>query len=257
MLALLAGLTLAWSQAIAEQPADSTPRWALSSLYTHSSLSNGRGDWNQLNSELLYNASPQWILGGQVDVRSRYATSDTLYGVNASFLPSKAWKLHASALVASDAAFSPTGSYALGAEWRATPRVSILLDARRFEFPTGGLNELRPGVIMWFGDDTTVLSARYTAGRAFGSTAYNAYSLRADHDFSSGQRLSLGYAHGIDPEQDPTTVPKVLLSEGDLYTAYYHFPLRSGWNLILGLEHEERRAAYVRTGLSIGFAGRF
>ncbi len=230
--------------------------WALSTLYTQSALSQGRGSWGQFDNELLYTASPRWVFGGSVDVRRRYSASDTLYGASISFLPNTAWELHASAKVAPNADFSPRRSYATGAEWRASRRWSLLLDARRFDFPGGSLRELRPGVTFWF-DDATALTTRYTDGRAFGSTGYHAYSMRLDHDFDAGRRLSIGYAHGIDPEQDPSVVPGVLLSESDLLSAYYRFPLRARLNLIVGAEYEDRHRAYTRTAASLGLSMRF
>ena len=254
-LLLLACLVLHVGTAGAAESERPAP-WAFTTLYSHSALSGGRGNWEQLDNDLLYTASPRWIFGGSVDVRRRYSASDTLFGASVSFLPNAAWELHASAKAAPSAEFSPRRSYESGVQWRASQRWSLLLDARRFEFPGGSLRELRPGVIFWF-DEATALTARYTDGRAFGSTGYHAYSLRLDHDFNAGQRLSIGYAHGIDPEQDPSVVPGVLLSESDLLTAYYRFPLRARLNLIVGAEYEDRHHAYTRAAASLGLSKRF
>lgn len=230
-------------------------RWAFASLYTHSSLSGARGDWNQLELDLLYRAAPRVALGAKADWRERLGVDDTLYTGSVSVQATDALEWHAALTAAAGADFSPERIYTTGVEWRPWQRVSLLLDYRHLEFSDGNLSEWRPGAILWFSDNTW-LTARYSDGRAYGSTGYHASSLRLDHVFAGGQKLSLAYSRGVDPERDPL-LPGVLLTEADYITAFYRLPLRPSLDLLLGAEYEDRRRLYTRTGLSVGLAARF
>lgn len=263
--AVALGLLAACGTAAAQSdPADApTERpWALSALYTHSNLSGARDDWQQLDLDAYFRAGPRWAVTGGADYRRRADATDVVYGIGAEFYPNAAWQFHASVATTPDADFTYEHGYAAGAEWRAASWLSLLLETRGFEFDGGDLQEWRPGVTLWFNDDATALTARYTDGDAFDVVGYHAWSLRLDHGFAAGHRLSLGYAHGIDPERDPG-VPGVLLSEADYYSVFYRFPLRTGsdgasaLDLILGADYEDRRDAYTRTGISVGLAARF
>lgn len=192
-------------------------------------------------------------------MRRREGLTDTVYGIGAEYYATPAWLLHAEVLATPGAHFTYDHGYVAGAQWRATPWLSLLLDTRAFDFEAGTLREWRPGAVLWFNDDATAITARYTDGDAFDGTHYDAWSLRVDQELGAGHRLSLGYARGADPERDPA-VPGVLLSEADFYSAYYRVPLRggaSGLHLVLGAEYEERPAAWTRKGLSVGLAMRF
>lgn len=230
-------------------------RWAFTSLYTHSSLSGARGDWNQLELDLLYQAAPRVALGAKADWRERLGVDDTLYTGSVSVQATDALEWHAAVTATADADFSPERIYATGIEWRPWQRVSMLLDYRHLEFADGTLREWRPGAILWFSDNTW-LTARYSDGRAYGSTGYHASSLHLDHVFPGRQKLSIAYSRGVDPERDPL-LPGVLLTEADYISAFYRMPLRPSLDLILGAEYEDRRRLYTRTGLSIGLAARF
>jgi YaiO family outer membrane protein len=243
----------------AQDPPDAAGPWAVSAVYTHSDLGSGRDNWDQLDLDLYHRANRQWVFTGGADVRRRGDFTDTVYSVGAEYYATPAWRFHAGVMATPGADFTYDHGYAVGAEWRATPWLSLLLDTRGFDFEAGNLREWRPGATVWFNDDATAITARYTDGDAFDGTNYDGWSLRLDQDFGAGHRLSLGYAHGVDPERDPG-VPGVLLSEADFYSAYYRFPLRgegSGLDLILGAEYEERPAAWTRRGLSVGLAARF
>lgn len=242
-----------------QEPPEAAGPWALSALYTHSDLGSGRDDWDQLDIDLYYRANRQWVVSGGADVRRRGDDTDTVFSVGAEYYATPAWQFHASVLATPGADFTYDRGYVVGTAWRATPWLSLLLDTRGFDFDAGNLREWRPGATLWFNDDATAITARYTDGDAFDGTGYDGWSLRLDQDLGAGHRLSLGYANGVDPERDPG-VPGVLLSEADFYSAYYRVPLRgegSGLDLILGAEYEERPAAWTRKGLTVGLAVRF
>lgn len=248
--------------AAAQEPGegrDAAAPWALSALYTHSDLGAARDDWQQLDLDLYYRADRRWVVAGGADLRRRDGRTDTVYSLGAEYYASPAWQFHASVLATPDADFTYDRGYIVGAAWRAAPWLSLLLEHRGFDFDAGNLREWRPGATLWFNDEATAITARYTDGDAFDGTGYDGWSLRLDQDLGAGHRLSLGYAHGVDPERDPA-VPGVLLSEADFYSAYYRFPLRgagSGLDLVLGAEYEERPAAWTRRGVSLGLAVRF
>ena len=253
---LAVGLLAGHAAAAQAQDVASGDRWTFTPVYTHSSISGNRGgDWNQLELDLLYKASPRVLLGANVDFRERWGVNDTLYTGSVSVQATDALEWHASVTSTADADFSPERIYAAGIDWRPAERVSLLLDYRQLEFAGGNLREWRPGVVLWLSGNTW-LTARYSDGDAFGSTGYHATSLRLDHVFAGRQKLSLAYAHGVDPERDPL-LPGVLLTEADYVSAFYRFPLRPALDMFLGAEYEDRRRVYTRTGISVGLVARF
>jgi YaiO family outer membrane protein len=250
MAAALAGVP---ADASAQAPA--TSRWALTPIYTLSSVSGGRGDWNQFELDLQYQASPRVSLAANADWRERWGIEDTLYTGRVSIQATDALEWHASVTSTPDADFSPERIHATGLDWRLARRVSLLLDYRQLEFANGDLREWRPGAILWLSDRTWI-TARYSDGDAFGGTGYHASTLRLDHVFGGQQKLSVAYTRGLDPERDPL-LPGVLLSEADAVSVFYRMPLRPALDLILGAEYEDRARAYTRTGISVGLVARF
>lgn len=252
---LAACLLLAQATTSHAQDAAAGGRWTFTPIYTHSGLSGDRGDWNQLDLDLQYKATPRVLLGGNIDWRERWDIEDTLYTGSISMQATDTLEWHAAATATSDADFSPERIYAAGVEWKPGERVALLLDYRRLEFADGNLREWRPGVTLWL-SDRTWLTARYSDGDAYGTRGYHASSLRLDHRFADRQQLSLSYARGVDPERDPL-LAGVLLTEADYFSAYYRLPLRPAVDLILGAEYEDRRHVYTRSGLSVGLVVRF
>lgn len=231
-------------------------RWTFTPIYTYGDIRDRSGSWNELELDLAYKASDRVVLGANALHRARGPYDDTLYTASISTYPSDALEWHASVTYTPDADFSPERRLATGVEWRTSPWVSLLLDYRHQEFAWGNARDWRPGAIVWLSDDNW-LTVRYTTGRGFG-TDYDGYSLRYDHRFAGNQRLSLGYAHGTDPEIDPTLpFPEAFLTEADYYTAFYRFPLRTGTDLILGLEYEDRAPYYRRTAATVGISMKF
>ncbi len=259
VVAVIAGLLLAAPLACAQAQATAADRddarWVLTSLLSYSTLDNGRGDWRGAELDLLYKVSPRLRVGGNVELRERGDQADTLYTASVSANPVAAWEWHAALTVTPNADFSAERIGSAGAEWRVSPRISLLLDYRQLRFASGNLREIRPGVILWFGDQTWV-TARYTEGDAFGDAGYHAHLLRLDHVFAGERRLTLAYARGIDPERDPL-LPGVLLTESNLFAAVYRFPVRPQLDLVLGADYEDREPYYTRTGLLVGVSTRF
>ena len=230
-------------------------QWILTGLFGHSGLSGGRDDWNTGNFELLYRASPRLILGAGLDVRDRGQDTDTLYSALFSYQVSPALEWHGKLTLAPDPDFSARQKYATGIEWRSQPRLSLLFDVERLNFPEGPVDQYKPGVTYWF-SDRTYLTARYVDGRAFNEEHFDAVSLQLNLGLSEGRRLTLGVAHGTDPEKDPA-VPGVILTTADTYSIYYRTPLQPSLDFIVGVEYEDRRDIYHRTTATVGFVKRF
>lgn len=240
----------------AAAPAPADDPWALGGVYTHSDLGPGRDDWQQLDLDLYRRVGHGWVVRGGATTRRRDDTTDATLLAGAEY-HTGAWRFHGSVAATPDADFSYERAYTLGADWRATPWLSLLLDARRFDFPLGDLREVRPGATFWFNDDATAVTLRYTEGDAFDGVHYDAWSVRLDQVLLDDHRLSLVHARGTDPERDPA-LPGVLLTEGDFYAAYYRFPVRAnGPELLFGVEYEDREPAWTRKGIAIGFVTRF
>jgi YaiO family outer membrane protein len=229
--------------------------WTFSSLYSHSSLTGPRDDWNTLELELLYRASPALILGGRMDTRSREQGTDTLYSALFSYQASPDLEWHGSLRLAPSADFSPLQTYATGIAWRYAPRTTLLFDIERLNFPEGSVDQYKPGLTFQL-TDRSFLTARYTYGRAFNASHYDAGSLRLSMGLPGSQKLVLGIAHGADPEKDPA-VAGVILTSATTLSAYYHLPLKPRLELVLGVEHEDRRDIYDRTTATVGFVWRY
>ncbi len=236
-------------------PMDTTDHWVLTPTLSASHLDNGRDDWRGAELDVLYKASPTLRFGGDLERRQRGALSDTLGMVSVSANPSRAWEWHAAVSLAPGADFSARRGVSAGTEWRVSRTLSLLLDYRQLRFNTGSVHEIRPGVIVWFGD-TTWMTLRYADGKAFGTTGFQSRSLRLDHVFAGQGRLTLVYAHGADPERDPQ-LPGVLLTTADLYAATWRIPLNRTLALVVGADHEDRKPYYTRTGALLGVAMSF
>jgi YaiO family outer membrane protein len=252
----IAILACAFAAASAQAaPADATGHWVVTPTLSASHLDNGRDAWRGAELDVLYKASPSLRFGGDLEQRQRGAVSDTLWTASVSANPSRAWEWHAAVSVAPAADFSAQRAVFVGTEWRAARALSLLLDFRQLHFNAGSVHEIRPGMIVWFGDETWV-TLRYADGKAFGTTRYQSHSLRLDHVFAGQGRLTLVYAHGADPERDPQ-LPGVLLTTADLYAATWRIPLNRTLALVVGADYEDRKPYYTRTGALLGVAMAF
>ena len=269
ILAALLGLALAPAHAADEaspagtvgsgaysRPADDvTTPWTVTTLASHGSLSGARADWVEAGTEVLYRAGPGTYAGARAESRERNNTTDALYTALVSVQPVSSLEVHASVTAATDPHFSADETYAAGVAWRAIPRVSLLMDVSRLEFPAGAIDQHRPGAVWWF-NERTFLTGRYTGGEAFGGTDFELWSLRLDAGNGGPVRVALGYATGEDPEKS-LGAPAVTLTEADTYSAYAHWRVRPRLELIAGLEYEDRAVAYTRTTGALGFSARF
>jgi YaiO family outer membrane protein len=227
-------------------------RWQLTPLIGYSHLDNGRAGWKSAGMGVLYKASPSTHIGIDLEQLERGDLRDTSLAASVSSSPSRSWEWHAAVTSSPNAHFTALHSELVGGEWRVGRSLSLLLDYRQMHFPAGDLHQLRPGVIAWFGDSTWV-TAQYTAGNAFGGTAYRSRSLRLDHVFAGRSRLTVVAVRGTDPEMDPQ-VPGVLLTDADLVAATWRVPLGAHVDLIAGVDHEDRQPYYTRSGVLLGFA---
>jgi len=235
-------------------PGTSTP-WTLTPLYSHSGLSGGRPDRDTLDVQLLRRVTPELILGAVVDAQRRPPDTDVGFGGSFSWYPRRTFEWRGAATAVPSASFLPRQTYTTGVEWRAGTLVSLALDYKRENFSDGPINEWTPALTLWFSDETW-LTGRYTRGRAFGEEDFNAYAILLNLGMPASGRLTLAYAHGADPEKDPG-VPGVILTNATTYAAYYRFPLRRGFDLIVGAEYEDRPGIYSKTTGSVGFNARF
>jgi len=236
-------------------PADASAPWMLIPLYSHSWLSGGRRDWDTLNVQLLGRAAPQLLIGAFVDAQRRPPDTDVGVGGSFSWYPVRTLEWRGSAAAVPSASFLPRQTYVTGLEWRASTLVSLALDYKRQNFADGPINQWTPALTLWLSDETWI-TGRYTRGRAFGEQDFNAYAFLLNLGMPGNGRLTLGYAHGADPEKDPG-VTGVILTNATTYVAYYRLPLRRGFDLIVGGEYENRPGIYTRTTGSVGFNAKF
>ena len=236
-------------------PQEPSAPWTLTPLYSHSGLSGDRSDWDTLDLQLLRRVTPQLILGVVVDAQRRPPDTDVGIGGSFSWYPLRTLEWRGAATAVPSASFLPRQTYTTGVEWRAGTLISMALDYKRQNFSDGPINQWTPALTLWFSDETW-LTGRYTRGRAFGEEDFNAYAILLNLGMPASGRLTLAYAHGTDPEKDPG-IPGVILTNATTYAAYYRFPLRRGFDLIVGAEYEDRPGIYTKTTGSVGFNASF
>lgn len=232
-------------------------RWILTPLISLSQLSGNREDWLEAGVELLHRATPDLVLGGRVESRTRNDVTDVLYTALLSHIPAKSLEWHAAVTVVADPKFSVEQGYTVGGEWRFLPRMSALFDYGRLEFPAGAIDQFKPGLVWWF-SECNFLTGRYAYGRAFGETDYDAWVLRldlGDIGLPDKARLAFSYSRGADPEKQ-IGFPAILTT-ADAYGAFVHWPLARRVELILGAEYEDRKNVYTRTTGTVGLSLRF
>ena len=232
----------------------SKERWAFTGLYTQSQLSGDRPGWHETSADLLYRAAPDLFISGSVVERKR-ATTDVVYAVRASHLPSKGLEIHGEIAWSPSPDFSAQQAYSAGLEWQRWNQLALLLDYKHLNFSFGDLDQYTPGATWWF-DDKTYLTGRYSYGRAFGDSSFNYFTLALNVGLGNTARLKLGFARGADPERSPGSA-STILTDADTYTAYLHWPVTHSTQLIVGMEHEDRANIYRRNALSFGFSTGF
>jgi YaiO family outer membrane protein len=257
---LISPFLVAWSACVVSGSAvarDSVPQesWILTSVYNYSSLTEGRGDWHEGELELLNRTTPDLTLGATLNVRNRSSGTDELYGAVASYRAAPSLEVHGGARYSPSPIFSAEQTYSAGAEWRALPQVSFLIDVQWMDFAEGRLHQYKPAVTFWF-SDVSFLTARYTYGRAFSDNTFTAYLVRLTLGLPGDASLNLAWSHGTDPEKDPG-IPGVLLTMANTYDVSVRMPLTQSLQLIVGAEYEDRHNLYARRMGTIGLSARF
>ena len=231
-------------------------KWTLIPMFSFSSLTGGHPSWEEYDTQLFYKVNPNLTIGGEVDVRSRPPSgTDMLFSAMISYSPWKQLEVHGKVTFGPDVSFSPEQEYQVGFEVRPISRVSFLLDYTHFTYHLGAINEIKPGVIYWFSDET-FLTLRYAHGRAFGDTDYNGFGGRLNLGLSGKKRVILGYWHGADPERD-FGVTNTISIKGNTYSVFYQQPLRRNLDLIVGVEYETHTKSYNRTTGTVGFSYKY
>lgn len=127
--ASLLALALLAAPAARAQDAGAGP-WTFTPIYTHSAVSDDRGDWSELDLDLLYRASDRVLLGANVDWRQRWGAQDTRYTGSIAVQATPSFEWHAAIAATPDADFSPKRGYSAGLNWQALSRLALLLDYR-------------------------------------------------------------------------------------------------------------------------------
>jgi YaiO family outer membrane protein len=230
--------------------------WRTSAVYSHSTLSGGRPDWDQVVARLQRTVTPTLFVAGFVDAQRRPPDTNTGYGADASWYPVPTLEWRGAMMFVPAATFLAQQTYGTGLEWRASPAYSVAGDYKRQNFGEGPIDQVSPAVTLWFDDDRTWFTARYVYGRAFEAQNFHAFSLRLALGVRDSDRLTMIYARGADPEKDPG-VPGVILTNATNFAAFYRLKLGRGFNLIVGADREDRPGYYTKTTGTIGFDGAF
>lgn len=229
-------------------------KWVLVPMFSFSSLT-GRPSWEEYDTQLFYKIAPNLTVGGEVDVRNRPpAGTDTLYSAMVSYVPWKPLEVHAEISLSPNPSFSAEQIYQVGFEVRPISRVSVLFDYQHYEYGSGSIDQIKPGLTFWFTDET-FFTVRYASGWAFGDTQYNGFGGNLNLGLPDKRRLVLGYWHGTDPERD-IEAPKTVSVSSNTFSAYLHQPLRRNIDLIVGAEYEDNHY-YKRTTGTVGLAIKF
>jgi YaiO family outer membrane protein len=233
-------------QAVEVQEEKTLKRWTIVPLYTVTGFNDGRGAWQQIYTEILYQPYPNLIIGTAIDILQRPPSgTDILYSALASWYPVKYLELHTKLSFCPDPQFSPNQIYSGGLEYQVAPRLLLLFDYTQLNFSSvaplgeGSIEQIKPGFSWWFTDDM-FFTFRYAHGWAFNRENYNYYAGSMNFwNMPGGGRLTLGLAYGTDPDLEFGS-GATSLSNAWIGSLFYRQPITPDFAIVAGLQYVYR-----------------
>lgn len=234
------------------ETAQTKPRHATSVMYSHSSLSQGRGQWDELDTTYYYMIHPQVMGTARVVVRDRNGVRDTIQELGVEYYPPGRWQFRAHGARTVHPDFTYKSAVGAGVSYYLNERVDLHLDAKQYRFEQGNITEIRPGVGVHLSPQTQMVGT-YIQGDAYGRGNYQGGVLKVIHQTQRNHRWTVSASSTIDPERTDVGVD---FSRSKQLGVTYQFPVRTNVDVVVGAEHEWREE-YNRTGVMMGVVARW
>ena len=246
------------------EPVESFKHWVFVPSYNTTFFNKGRQNWHEEDAQLYYQVNRRLTIGGEIDLLQRPpAGSNTYYSAMASYYLTKYLEVHGKISICPDPTFLATQIYSGGVIYQALPRLGVLLDYQRYNFIQGPIDQISPGLVYNF-NDNTYLMGRYTRGWAFYNLEYNYYSTALSLGLPGDRKLILSFAYGTDPDAEvgASGTGVTSLSPAYTYSVFFNQPLTRDMNLFAGITYVYRETQsgnplYEQLTPTIGCAVKF
>lgn len=221
-------------------------RWIFTPYYDYSFFNHGRQGWQEEFAQLLYRVNRRLIVGAEIDILQRPPSGTNIYySALASWYLLKSLEVHGKISICPSPTFAATQIYTGGFIYQAAPKLGILLDYQRYNFIWGPIDQINPGIVYNFTEETWI-TARYVRGWAFYDLQYNYYSAALNLGLPGHRRLTLAFAYGTDPDAqigangDSVTS----LSPAYTYSLFFTQPITRDLKLFTGIQYVYRLESY-------------
>ena len=213
--------------------------WTFSPYYDYSFFNHGRQGWQEEDATLVYQFDKRFALGGEIDIMQRPPSgTDTYYSALASYYLWKWLEVHGKISICPDPTFAALQIYQGGFIYQASPRVGLLLDYQHYNFIQGPIDQINPGLIYNFTDQTS-LAVRYVRGWAYNTLEYNYYSTAFNLGLPGNRKLTMAFSYGTDPDSEiganNSTVTS--LSPAYTYSLFFTQPITRDLSLFTGVQY--------------------
>ena len=223
-------------------PVEVHKHWTFIPSYNTTFFNKGRQNWNEEDVQLYYQVDRRLTLGAEIDMLQRPPSgANNYYSGMASYYLTRYLEVHGKISICPNPTFLATQVYSGGLIYQALPRLGVLLDYQRYNFIQGPIDQISPGLVYNFTDET-YLMGRYSRGWAFYNLEYNYYSTALGLALPGKRKLILAFAYGTDPDAEvgANGTGVTTLSPAYTYSVFVNQPLSRDMNLFAGVAYVYR-----------------
>ena len=213
--------------------------WTFVPYYDYSFFNHGRQGWQEEDATLVYQFNKRFALGAEIDIMERPpSVTNTYYSALASYYLWKWLEVHGKISICPDPTFAALQIYQGGFIYQATPKVGLLLDYQHYNFIQGPIDQINPGVVYNFTDQTS-LAFRYVRGWAYNTLQYNYYSTAFNLGLPGNRKLTMAFSYGTDPDSEigANSANITTLSPAYTYSLFFTQPITRDLSLFTGVQY--------------------
>jgi hypothetical protein len=213
--------------------------WTFAPYYDYSFFNHGRQGWQEEDATLVYQFNQRFALGGEVDVMERPPSgTNTYYSALASYYLWKWLEVHGKYSICPAPTFAALNIYSGGFIYQASPKLGLLLDYQRYNFIQGPIDQINPGLVYNFTDQTSI-AFRYVRGWAFYNLEYNYYSTALNVGLPGNRKLTMAFAYGTDPDSEVGANGNNIstLSPAYTYSLFFTQPITKDISIFTGAQY--------------------
>jgi hypothetical protein len=221
------------------EEADHFHHWTFTPYYDYSFFNHGRQGWQEEDATLVYQFDKRFALGAEIDIMQRPPSgTDTYYSALASYYLAKWLEVHGKISICPAPTFAAINIYSGGFIYQATPKLGLLLDYQRYNFIQGPIDQINPGIVYNFTDQTSI-AFRYVRGWAFYNLEYNYYSTAFNLGLPGDRKLTMAFAYGTDPDSEIGANGNNVssLSPAYTYSLFFTQPITRELTLFTGVQY--------------------